>query len=165
MDTSVILALGSNLGDRSQYIKHALDEIKTISKSILNYSHIYETSPLGPKPQNNYLNQCISFETNLTPLELLNFCKQTEIKLGRQSRSHWNSREIDLDILVYGQESISLPNLQIPHCEILNRIFVLKPLTDIATNLILPNQKKSISELLNTLFPNHKDLPLIVCNS
>ena len=151
----IILALGSNLGNRMAYLENAILKLKQLSNAkLFQQSSIYETLPLNNAPQPKYLNCCISFETTLSPDELLIFCKNLEVKLGRQLRPRWHSREIDIDILTYGKIIMNQTHLKIPHPEITNRIFVLKPLADLEPLLILPNQTKTVVEFLNYLTPD-----------
>ena len=85
-ETLVLLALGSNLNDREGYIRQALEAIRTISASPVQKSKVYETAPVGPGPQGKYLNLVVRFSTRLEPRALLNFCLETEARLGRKSR-------------------------------------------------------------------------------
>ncbi|HKP94652.1 MAG TPA: 2-amino-4-hydroxy-6-hydroxymethyldihydropteridine diphosphokinase [Fibrobacteria bacterium] len=147
-ETVVLLALGSNLNDREGYIRQALEAIRSISASPVQKSKVYETAPVGPGPQGKYLNLVVRFSTRLEPRALLNFCLETETRLGRRSRGRWAAREIDLDILSYGREIIHEEGLAVPHPSILDRQFVLVPMTDLDPDFVLPGFKESVGRQL-----------------
>jgi deoxyguanosine kinase len=148
-ETLVTLALGSNLADRESYLQKALDALRSIAISPIKKSKVYETAPVGPGPQGKYLNLCVRFSTRLDPKSLLNFCGETEIKLGRQARERWAPREIDLDILAYGREIMQEEGLTLPHPSILDRQFVLIPLIDLDPDFILPGFTETVSRQLD----------------
>lgn len=110
-------------------------------------SKIYETAPWGKIDQDDFLNMCISGETNLTPLELLKTVKEIEKKVGRKEREIWGPREIDLDIIAYKDLILKTKDLTIPHPYLTERQFVLLPLSDIAGDWIHPLLKQNIQEL------------------
>ncbi|MBN1633609.1 MAG: 2-amino-4-hydroxy-6-hydroxymethyldihydropteridine diphosphokinase [Ignavibacteria bacterium] len=144
----VFLGLGSNIGNRLNYISNAVSEIKNNGKnSLIKLSSLYETEPWGKKQQNLFINIVIEISTSLSPDELLLLIKDTEKKLGRAVRSKWSEREIDVDILFYDDLVIKKKGLEIPHPEIQNRNFVLIPLNEIAPDFIHPILKKKISVL------------------
>ncbi len=142
------LGLGSNVGDRMNYILKALEYIEDYGK-ILKCSTVYESQPWGVKNQPSFLNNVIMMETNLNPVDLLYKIKQLEILVGRKDRGRWGPREIDIDILLYEDNIIMLSFLKIPHPYILERDFVLIPLLEIAPDLIHPLYKRPISEYIN----------------
>ncbi len=143
------LGLGSNIGNRIEYIKKALVAISKLPKTkITKISSLYETEPYGIKEQPWFINLAVEISTELKPDELFKKCKLIETKLGRQKREKWAEREIDIDILLYGDLIISTPELQIPHADMHNRRFVLIPLSEIAPEVVHPILKKSVSELL-----------------
>jgi 2-amino-4-hydroxy-6-hydroxymethyldihydropteridine diphosphokinase len=148
---TVTLALGSNLGDRLQYLASAREYLEKQSISTMRCSKIYETPPMGPPPQSPYLNQCIQMETVVPPEELLTYCKKVEQLLGRVHRQRWGSREIDIDILFYGKIELDLPHLSIPHPAWIDRQFVLVPLANLDPNAIFPKTTKTVKQLLNCL--------------
>ena len=88
-ETTVILGLGSNINDREAYIQKALEALRAVAVSPVWKSKVYETEPVGPQPQGKYLNLCARFTTKLNPRQLLDFCLQTEAKLGRIRSDHW----------------------------------------------------------------------------
>lgn len=123
----VLLSLGSNIGDRLSFLKKAGNELERLDRfKILSWSSIMETSPIGVKDQNNYLNAVLLAETDIPPLRLLKEFKAIEKKLGRKDRPRWAEREIDIDILTYEGVKIETSELTIPHKELTNRLFVLR---------------------------------------
>ena len=147
-ETVVHLALGSNLDDREGYIQKALDSLRAIAVAPLQKSRVYETAPVGPGPQGKYLNLVVKLSTRLEPRALLKFCTDTEARLGRQPRARWAPREIDIDILSYGRETIHEDGLNVPHPSILDRQFVLVPLADLDPDFILPGFKEGVGRQL-----------------
>ncbi|MCK9186080.1 2-amino-4-hydroxy-6-hydroxymethyldihydropteridine diphosphokinase [Candidatus Gracilibacteria bacterium] len=124
------LSLGSNLGDRENFLKKAISEIKKIAK-IKKKSKIYETSPVGYKNQGNFLNMVISIETAVSPKELLENLQKIEKELGREKKIKNGPRTIDIDILTYEDTIVDEPNLKIPHPRMYERKFVLVPLLEL----------------------------------
>jgi len=126
------LGLGSNLGNRRKNIKKALDHLaKTRGIKIEKTSRIYETKAIGGPLQGKFLNAAIKIKTSLTPHLLLKTVKNIEKDLGRRRTVRWGPREIDLDILLYGNKIIKRKNLIIPHPRMFSREFVLRPLREI----------------------------------
>ena len=126
------LGVGSNLGNRRKNIKKALDYLaKTKGIKIKNISRIYETEAIGGPAQTKFLNSAVKIDTSLTPQLLLKAVKKIEKDLGRKKTVHWGPREIDLDILLYGDKIIKRKDLIIPHPRMFEREFVLKPLREI----------------------------------
>ncbi len=148
-ETTVTLALGSNLEPRETHIHGALESLRGIAVSNILKSKVYETAPVGPGQQGKYLNLCVRFSTRLDPRALLSFCSQTEARLGRQPRARWAPREIDLDILSYGREIIHEEGLTVPHPSILDRQFVLTPLVDLDPDFVLPGFTETVSRQLD----------------
>lgn len=126
------LGLGSNLGNRRKNIKKALGYLaKARGIKIEKTSRIYETEPVGGPPQGKFLNAAVRIKTSLSPHLLLKSIKKIENNLGRKKSVRWAPREIDLDILFYGDKIVKQKNLVIPHPRIFEREFVLKPLREI----------------------------------
>lgn len=126
------LGIGSNLGNRRENIKQALDYLsKTKGIKIEKYSRIYETKALGGPVQGKFLNAAIKIKTSLTPLSLLKTLKKTEKTLGRKYTVRFGPRPIDLDILLYADRIINTKELIVPHVRMFEREFVLKPLREI----------------------------------
>jgi len=126
------LGIGSNLGNRRNNIKKALDYLaKTKGIKIEKTSRIYETEPVGGPAQRKFLNAAIKIKTSLTPQLFLKIIKKIEKDLGRRKTVRFGPREIDLDILLYGNKIIKRRDLTIPHPRMFEREFVLKPLREI----------------------------------
>lgn len=134
---TAFVGLGSNVGDRLLNIESALSKLNEIGE-VTKRSSIYETDPVGP-PQPEFLNAVCEIETSLSARDLLGALKRIEIEVGRVPRDRWGPREIDLDLLLYGDEVIDEPGLTVPHPELTNRPFVLVPLLEIAPDLELPS--------------------------
>lgn len=143
------LGLGSNKGERISYIKDALSEIGKIKNTkIVRSSSVYETEPWGIKEQEDYLNSAVEIETELEAVSLLKELKSIEKRIGRTGNVKWSEREIDIDLLFYGNEIIENDFMNVPHKQIENRKFVLIPMHEIAPDFIHPVLKKDMSELL-----------------
>lgn len=144
----LVLGLGSNTGNRLNYLKRAL---KTVSKnpgfSFLAASSVYETEPWGFKRQNCFLNLTAVFLCRLSAEEALKRLKKIETSIGRVHMGKWQKREIDIDILFYGDKAIRSGGLEIPHPFVSCRNFVLAPLNEIMPEFIHPVYKKSIKYL------------------
>lgn len=152
----VILGLGTNIGDRLGYLHQACDHIRQHLLQGCLYSDIYESPalllPESPEEWNiPFLNMVISGETEIGVEELLLEVKAIERKLNRQDRGRWAPREIDVDILTYGDLSLVSDNLTVPHPEIAHRDFVLLPLLDVDANWCHPKQKWSAKEAAEKL--------------
>ena len=127
----VYLSLGSNIGSKEKNLNKAISLLKTTpSIHCVISSSFYLTEPQGYKNQEDFLNCVISLETNLDPLNLLKLCQHIESKLKRVRLFKWGPRIIDLDILLYDNIKINLQNLIIPHPRMLERAFVLVPLSE-----------------------------------
>ena len=147
---SVIISLGSNLGDRINFLRQAIELMQAKMGSIGLMSAVYETPPWGFETDNSFLNMCLELNTKLKPLELLDGLKSIESELGREKSvgTTYSSRIIDLDIILYNQVIFSCETLTVPHPRYTGRRFVLQPLNDIAPNRIDPITHLSISQLL-----------------
>ncbi|HLH28421.1 MAG TPA: 2-amino-4-hydroxy-6-hydroxymethyldihydropteridine diphosphokinase [Acidimicrobiales bacterium] len=136
--TRAYIGLGTNLGDREGFLRAAVDALVAHDLAPTAVSSVYESAPLGP-PQPDYLNAAAEVRTALGARELLEQLKAIEAELGRQHRERWGPREIDLDLLLYGDETIDEDGLTVPHPELTKRSFVLVPLLEIAPYLDLPS--------------------------
>lgn len=148
----VYLSVGSNMGDRRKYIDDAVEALKAqqlIRK--VKVSELIETAPYGYREQDDFLNGIIELETLFTPEELLNVLHETENAAGRERKIHWGPRTLDLDILFYDDEIYRSESLVIPHIDLQNREFVLKPLITMAPELRHPIFGKSVYQLLEEL--------------
>jgi 2-amino-4-hydroxy-6-hydroxymethyldihydropteridine diphosphokinase len=149
------VALGSNLGDRLENLRAArrqIIELTAVKPPVLS-SAIYETEPIDCEPgAPKFLNALIEFDHEGDPVHLLDQLVQIEESLGRNRDRRKNvSRSVDLDLLYCGDLQIDNERLQLPHPRMHMRKFVLQPLADIQPDLILPNQRKTIQELLTGL--------------
>jgi len=147
------VALGSNLGDREANIRSAvmlLDKLEDVA--VKRISTLFENPAVGgPAGAPDFLNASCAIETTLTARELLHRMLGVERSMGRQRREKWAPREIDLDLLLYGDVVINEPGLVVPHPLMHQRIFVLKPLAEIAPRAIHPILKINIGDLLENL--------------
>ena len=132
MKNKVYLSLGSNIGNRQEYIKSAIELVgKTEGIRILKKSGLYETSPVGYVEQDLFLNAVIKIETDFSEREILKIINKIENELDRKREIRWGPRTIDIDILIFSDKKINETDLIIPHKEMLNRLFVLVPLIEI----------------------------------
>lgn len=146
------IGFGSNIGDRFAYIQNAIQVLAEVEEITLQkISSLYETVPVGDEAQAKFLNGVIAIKTCLSPHTLLQTLKQSETTVGRQHRTRWGPREIDLDILIYGDICLRTPNLVIPHPEMHLRRFVLIPLAEIAPDVVHPVFNETIQTLLERL--------------
>jgi 2-amino-4-hydroxy-6-hydroxymethyldihydropteridine diphosphokinase len=143
------LGLGSNIGKRMAYISNAFLQLHEIANTtVIKSSSIYETEPWGKSEQNNFLNSVVEIETELSAMNLFKIIKSIEELIGRTETEKWYQREIDIDLLFYGNEIIENDFMKVPHKEIENRKFVLIPMNEITPDFIHPIFKKNISTLL-----------------
>lgn len=142
------IAFGSNLGEREQQIEQALGVLRRHpSIRAGKVSDIYTTSPYGGVEQPDFLNGVIEIDTLLPPRELLDFLHQVEAEAGRERTVHWGPRTLDLDIIFYGKEVYEDEALILPHPDMQNRDFVLRPMLQLAPGFRHPILKKTIKEL------------------
>ena len=146
---TVFLLLGSNLGDRSDYLEKARLQIGLQAGKLLIFSSIYETAAWGDIPQRPFLNQVVCIETFLAPEQLLKITQAIESSLGRVRSEKWAARTLDIDILFYGSEIIETPDLVIPHPAIQQRRFTLVPLIEVAPGFVHPVLNKTSEVLLS----------------
>ena len=133
------IGLGSNLKGPKEQIEKALRALSEGEEiTFLSVSSFYQSKPLLDIPGPNYLNTVCKIETDLSALDLLNFCQEIEDNQHRVRGLKWGSRTIDLDILLYGDQVLATKRLTIPHPEMINRAFVLLPLFEIEPRLKLP---------------------------
>ncbi len=149
------IAIGSNLGDRLKNCNHAVQRIDALTGCrVVKRSPWFRTSPVGMDTDEWFINGVAEIDTDLSPRELLHSLLQIEKSMGRVRKKKWESRIIDLDILLYGNSIIHDPELKIPHPLMHERRFVLVPMESIAPDLIHPVLGTSIKEMLNNLGNN-----------
>ncbi len=147
------IGLGSNLSEPIKQVQAAIDEIKKIAQSqVINVSSLYLSKPMGPQNQDDYINAVLALETKLTPIELLDTLQDIENKAGRvRKENRWGARILDLDIILFGNQIITTDRLVIPHYGMKEREFVLLPLAEITTDLILPALSATDRQSVNFL--------------
>jgi 2-amino-4-hydroxy-6-hydroxymethyldihydropteridine diphosphokinase len=148
MAIKVYLSLGSNLGDRTKNLEQAVLEIARVHGVTLSRtSRVYEAEPMGDKGGHHlFLNQVVEIETDVGPLELFHTFQALEKKLGREAHHHGAARPIDIDILMYGDEVIDLPELTVPHPGLMERRFVLEPLLELLPEARFAEALKKLPE-------------------
>ena len=144
---TVYLGLGSNLGQREQNLAQAFGRLRS-SVRLLRSSSVYETLPWGYSDQPNFLNCVLEGETALPPLRLLAEVKRLEEEIGRVDGPRYGPRLMDIDILLYGDLTVDLPDLQIPHARMSERAFVLVPLAELVPALVYPMPGLTVAERL-----------------
>ncbi len=148
------IGLGANLGDPARQLQEALALLAAAGGvEVLRISGFYRNPPLGPQDQPWYVNAAAEVRTSLPALELLRLLGRIEDALGRVRGQKWGPRVIDLDLLLYGGETISGPELVVPHPGMHRQAFVLEPLAEIAAEARHPVLQKSVAELLAGLDP------------
>jgi 2-amino-4-hydroxy-6-hydroxymethyldihydropteridine diphosphokinase len=155
----VYLALGSNIEPREIYLSQAVKQLKMLGK-IKKIAPLYESEPYGVADQPSFLNTAVLLETDISPLDLLRALKSIEHKLGRRNRYRWGPREIDIDIIFYGEKIIREKDLHIPHYDYQNRCFVLQPLMDLQPDFEAPDIHRPLSELYQDC-PDNSQLKLL----
>jgi len=162
----IFLLLGSNRGNRQDYLKQACDLLQLHAGTLIRSSSVYETEPWGFSDDIPFLNQVLEIDTQLSPEDLLTRLLETETRLGRirpdanrkscatniqpygQPASSYSGRTIDIDLLFYGDQLIFTDTLMVPHPRLHERRFTLSPLAEIAPEFIHPLLKKTISVIL-----------------
>jgi len=146
MTVTTYIGLGSNLGDSRQILSEAIAKLKTIGE--VKVSKLYQSPPMGPQDQPNYLNAVAQLKTELFPLDLLDHLQRFEQEAGRVRLRHWGERTLDLDLLIYGDEKIQNERLTVPHVGIMQRDFVVIPLLDLDADLHINDQPLKNLELI-----------------
>jgi 2-amino-4-hydroxy-6-hydroxymethyldihydropteridine diphosphokinase len=154
---TVYLALGSNVGDSVKNIELAIDYLAPKLK-VTQTAKLYASKPVGYTDQPNFINTAVKATTELSPSKLMKYVKEVEIKTGRVKRFRWGPREIDIDIIFYGNKTVNLEGIIIPHPRFAERDFVLKPLLDLDSSLLDPNTKRPLSVLLEDIKTENRSI-------
>lgn len=152
----ILVALGSNMGDRAATMREALHELEAAGVHVLQASSLHETPALlppdaPPEWDKPFLNQVVRVDTLLPPLDLLGVLKSIELQMGRVNRGHWGPRELDLDLLAYDQQTFDREDFHLPHARLHERPFVLQPLMEIAPQWRHPTLNRTAAEMLAVL--------------
>jgi 2-amino-4-hydroxy-6-hydroxymethyldihydropteridine diphosphokinase len=145
---TVYIAFGSNVGDRAENLRLARERIDSPDLRVVRESSIYETAPRDVENQPWFLNQVIECETDLFPRQLLGRLQRIEREMGRKRRVAKGPREIDLDILLYGDVVMKSPELEVPHPRLTERRFVLEPLAELVPEKRHPETRRTMREIL-----------------
>ena len=149
--TTTYIGIGSNLGKRKDNCMTAINHLAESGITVSKHSSLMETEPWGGLDQPKFINMVVQADTDHDPVQLLILLKNIEQKMGRTPSVRWGPRAIDLDILLYGVTIVKTSDLEIPHPRLQERDFVLRPLAEIAPDLVHPVLKKSIRQILNQL--------------
>lgn len=146
------IATGSNLGDRGEYIRKGIEALAACKECVVEKeSQLIVTEPYGVTDQPEFLNGMLQVRTLLSPIELLHKLNEIEAAAHRERKIHWGPRTLDLDIIFYDNQIIDIPQLTVPHVDMQNRQFVLKPLAELAPWYRHPILGKTVKELLISL--------------
>lgn len=150
---TVYLGLGANLNDPINQLNQAVAALKALpdTDGKIKVSAFYSSKPMGPQDQPDYVNAVACIETQLQPLDLLALTQKIELDLGRVRKDErWGPRTLDIDILLFGEQTLNLPTLTVPHYGMTLREFVIYPLLEIASNITMPDGI-NISDLQKTV--------------
>lgn len=154
------IGIGSNLNDPLQQVNNAIEKISNLDKfNDLKVSSLYESLPMGPQDQNNYINCVVMFRSGESPEDILLLLKDIESLMGREkSHVRWSERIIDLDIILYGDLIYHSETLSIPHKNVSERAFVLQPLLDINPDISIPQKGFAKDLIKDCLYKNIKKI-------
>ncbi len=145
---TVFLALGSNIGNRKENLRRAVELLQGIGLIVQRISSTYETEPVDYLDQDWFLNSVVQAQTKLPPIDLLNAMRAIESEMGSKKAFPKGPRLIDLDLLLYENQTIATPDLQVPHPRMLDRKFVMVPLVEISPELRHPSWNATAAEIL-----------------
>ncbi|AOY88958.1 2-amino-4-hydroxy-6-hydroxymethyldihydropteridine diphosphokinase [Marinobacter salinus] len=155
MKTDAFIGLGSNLENPAAQLARAVAELAALPGTVLvAQSPFYASRPVGPQDQPDFVNGAVWLSTTLPPHSLLDHLQRVEQLHGRERLRHWGPRTLDLDLLIFGTQTINDERLTVPHPELSNRDFVLQPLLDLSPDLTLPDGA-SVAELRRRCQDNH----------
>ena len=155
--TRCYLGLGSNLDEPIQQVRQTIAQLAALPACrLIAASGLYASAPIGPQDQPDFINAVVAIEAELAPLALLDVAQALEQQAGRKRLRHWGERTLDVDVLLYGEETIDLPRLKVPHPEMTQRAFVLRPLAELAPDLVLPDGRPPQALLAD---------PAVICQS
>jgi 2-amino-4-hydroxy-6-hydroxymethyldihydropteridine diphosphokinase len=146
--TPVFIALGSNIEPRLKYLTSAMAQLQKLG-TVLKIAPLYRSGPFGIEDQPDFLNSACILSTNFLPLDFLKALKDIEKNLGRRKTFRWGPREIDLDIIFFGDRIINQEELIIPHPGFKERRFVLLPLVQMDADFIPPAENRTLKEILH----------------
>jgi len=144
---TVVLSMGTNLGDRALNMRLMTGEIRGISREPLTFSSLMETEPVGVTGQQWFFNRLCRGSYDGSPESLLDECRRSESRLGRTREEHWGARTADIDILLFGDRLIERPELRIPHAYMRSRRFCLMALDELAPGLVFPGTAMTMHDI------------------
>lgn len=164
----VFLSLGGNIGESYKILTSTINEIAENSNiRLIKTSHFYKTSPVSSIKQSDFINCACHIQTLLSPLKLLKVLQEMELKMGKAPKSKESPRIIDIDIIFFGDQTVASNEINIPHCQWQNRLFVLTPLSDILSSISITDEKNhrhtyNISDLLKKFINTNNERVTII---